>query len=62
MINLYKCIDGIKKIDVNEYIMPGQPSLRGHSKKLDYKKMLKKYVKKHSVPDRTIYQWYTLLK
>ncbi len=34
MIMLYKCVEGIEKIDINEYIIPGQSSLRGHSKKL----------------------------
>ncbi len=41
MIMLYKCVDGIEKIDVNEYVISGQSSSRGHSKKL-YKKRLKK--------------------
>ncbi len=45
MIMLYKCVEGIEKIDVNEYVIPSQTSLRGHSKKL-YKKSLKKDVKK----------------
>ncbi len=48
---LYKCVEGIEKINVNEYIIPSQTSLRGHSKKL-YKKRLKKDVKKYSFPDR----------
>ncbi len=42
---LYKCVQGIEKIDVNEYVTPSQSSVRGHSKKL-YKKRLKKDVKK----------------
>ncbi len=46
MIMLYKCAKGIEKIDVNEYAIPNQSSLRGHSKKL-YKKRLKKDVKKY---------------
>ncbi len=53
MIMLYKCVEGIEKIDVNEYVILSQSSLRGHSKKL-YKKRLKKDVKKYSFPDRAI--------
>ncbi len=34
MIMLYKCVEGIEKIDVNEYVIPSQSSLRGHSKRL----------------------------
>ncbi len=37
MMMVYKCAEGIEKIDVNEYVIPSQSSLRGHSKKL-YKK------------------------
>ncbi len=37
MIMLYKCVEGIEKLDVTEYVIPSQSSLRGHSKKL-YKK------------------------
>ncbi len=47
---LYKCVEGIEKIDVSEYVIPSQSSSRGHSKKL-YKKGLKKDVKKYSFPD-----------
>ncbi len=43
MIMQYKCVEGIGKIDVNEYVIPSQSTLRGHSKKL-YKKRLKKDV------------------
>ncbi len=43
----------MEKIDVNEYVIPSQTSLRGHSKKL-YKKRLKKDVKTYSFPDRAI--------
>ncbi len=50
---LYKCVEGIEKIDVKEYVIPSQSSLRGHCKKL-YKKRLKKDVKKYSFPDRVI--------
>ncbi len=50
---LYKCAEGIEKIDVNEYIVPSQSSLRGHSKKL-YKKRLKKDVRKYNFPDKVI--------
>ncbi len=53
MIMLYKCVEGMEKIDVNEYVIPNQTSLRGHSKNL-YKKRLKKDVKKYSFPDRAI--------
>ncbi len=53
MIMLYKCAEGIEKIDINEYVIPSQSSLRGHTKKL-YKKRLKKDVKKYSFPDRAI--------
>ncbi len=56
---LYKCVKGIEKIDVNEYLIPSQSSLRGHSKKL-YKKRLKKDVKKYSFPDRAIDKWNAL--
>ncbi len=59
MIMLYKCAEGIEKIDVNEYVIPSQSSLRGHSKKL-YKKRLKKDVKKYSFPDRAIDRWNAL--
>ncbi len=52
----YKCVEGIEKIDVNEYVIPSQSSLRGHSKKL-YKKRLKKDVKKYSFPNRAIDKW-----
>ncbi len=54
---LYKCVEGLEKIDVNEYVIPSKSSLRGHSKKL-YKKRLKKDVKKYSFPDdRVIDKW-----
>ncbi len=53
LLVLYKCVEGLEKIDVNEYLIPSKSTLRGHSKKL-YKKRLKKDVKKHSFPDRTI--------
>ncbi len=43
----------MENIDVKEYVMPSQSSLRGHSKKL-YKKKKKKDVKKYSFPDRAI--------
>ncbi len=57
---LYKCVEGIEKIDVvNEYVIPSQSSLRGHSKKL-YKKRVKKDVKKYSFPDRAIDKWNAL--
>ncbi len=59
MIMLYKCVEGMKKIDVKEYAIPSQSSLRGHSKKL-YKKRLKKDVKKYSFPDRAIDKWNAL--
>ncbi len=53
MIMLYKCAEGIENIDVNEYVIYSQTSLRGHIKKI-YKKRLKKDVKKYSFPDRAI--------
>ncbi len=54
---LYTCVEGmVEKIDVKEYVIPSQPSLRGHSIKL-YKKRLKKDVKKYSFPDRAIDKW-----
>ncbi len=57
MIMLYKCVEGmVEEIDVKEYVIPSQSSLRGHSKKL-YKKRLKKDVKKYSFPDRAIDKW-----
>ncbi len=56
MIMLYKCVEGMEKIDVKEYVIPSKSSLRGHSKKL-YKKRLKKDVKKYSFPDRAIDKW-----
>ncbi len=59
MIILYKCVEGMEKIDVKEYVRPSQSSLRGHSKKL-YKKRLKKDVKKYSFPDRVIEKWNAL--
>ena len=59
MIMLYKCVEGIEKIDVKDYVKPSQSSLRGHSKKL-YKKRLKKDVKKYSFPDRAIDKWNAL--
>ncbi len=31
MIMLYKCVEGMEKIDVKEYVMPSQSSLAGHS-------------------------------
>ncbi len=37
MIMLYKCVEGMEKIDVKEYVIPSQSSLRGHSKKVDMK-------------------------
>ncbi len=58
-IMLYKCVEGIGKIDINEYVIPSQSSLRGHSKK-PYKKRLKKDVKKYSFPDRAIDKWNAL--
>ncbi len=54
-----KCVEGIEKIDINEYVIPSQSSTRGHSKKL-YKKTLKKDVKKYSFPDRAIEKWNAL--
>ncbi len=45
MIMLYKCVEGMEKIDINEYVIPSRSFLRGHSKEL-YKKRLKKDVKK----------------
>ncbi len=59
MIKLYKCVEGMEKIDVKEYVIRSQSSLRGHSKKL-YKKRLKKDVKKYSFPDRAIDKWNAL--
>ncbi len=56
---LYKCVEGMEKIYVKEYVIPSQSSLRGHSKKL-YKKRLKNYVKKYSFPDRAIDKWNAL--
>ncbi len=56
---LYKCVEGIEKIDVNGYVIPSQTSLRGHSKKL-YMKRLKKDVKRYSFPDRAIDKWNAL--
>ncbi len=53
MIMMYKCVEGIENIDVKEYLLPSQSSLRGHSKKI-YKKSLKKDVKKYSFPDTAI--------
>ncbi len=58
---LYKCVEGIEKTDVNEYVLPSQTSLRGHSKKLS-KKRLKKDVKKYIFPDRAIEKWNALPK
>ncbi len=49
----------MEKIDVKEYVIPSQSSLRGHNKKL-YKKRLKKDVKKYSFPDRAIDKWNAL--
>ncbi len=40
MVMLCKCVEGIEKIDINEYIIPGQSFFRGHSKML-YKKKVK---------------------
>ncbi len=34
MIMLYKCVEGIEKIDINEYVIPSQSTLKGHSKKV----------------------------
>ncbi len=56
---MYKCVEGIDKIAVNEYVIPSQSTLRGHSKKL-YKKRLKKNVKKYSFLDRAIDKWNAL--
>ncbi len=57
---VYICVEGIEKLDVNEYVIPSQSTLRGHSKKL-YKKSLKKDVnKKYSFPDRAIGKWNAL--
>ncbi len=54
---LYKCVEGmVEKVDVKEYVIPSQSSLRGHSKKL-YKKRLKKDVKNYSFPDRATDKW-----
>ncbi len=59
MIMLYKCVEEIEKIDINDYVIPNQSFLRGHSKKL-YKKSLKKDVKKYSFPDKAIGEWNAL--
>ncbi len=48
--------EGTEKTDVNEYVIPSQSSVRGHSKKL-YKERLKKDVKKYSYRDRAIDKW-----
>ncbi len=56
MIMLHKCVEGIETIGVNEYVIPSQSTLRGHSKKI-YKKRLKKDVTKYSFPDRAIEKW-----
>ncbi len=53
MVMLYKCLEGTEKIDINEYVISSQSSLRGHSKKL-YKIRLKKDVKKYSFPGNAI--------
>ncbi len=52
MIMLYKCVEGMEKIDIKEYVVPNQSSLRGHSQsslrghsKNSYKKRLKKDVR-----------------
>ncbi len=55
----YKCVEGIEKININEYVIFSQSSLRGHNKKL-YKKNPKKNVKKISFVDRPIDQWNAL--
>ncbi len=34
MIMMYKCVEGTGKIDVDDYVIPSQSALRGHSKKL----------------------------
>ncbi len=31
MIMIYKCVEGMEKIDVKEYVIPSQSSLRGHT-------------------------------
>ncbi len=49
----------MEKIDVKEYVVPNESSLRGHSRKL-FKKRLKKDVKKYSFPDRAIDEWNAL--
>lgn len=46
-----RCLEGIEKIYVNEYIAPVRSSLRGHSKKLK-KKSLKRDVRKYSFPGK----------
>ncbi len=47
------------ELDINEYVIPSQTSLRGHNKKI-YKKSLKNDVKKYSFPDRAIDNWNAL--
>ncbi len=56
---LYKCVEGIEKVDINNHVIPSQSSLRGHSKKL-YKKRLKKDVIKYCFPDSAIDKWNAL--
>ncbi len=58
---LYKYVEGIENIDVNEYVIPSQSTLRGHSKKL-YKKRLRKDVEEYNFPDRVIDKWNALPK
>ena len=53
---LYKSVEGKENIDINDYIIPGQLSSRGHSKKL-YMKSFEKDVRKFSFSDKTIDQW-----
>ncbi len=47
---------GGRELRENEYVIPSQSTLRGHSKKL-YKKRPKKDAKKYSFPDRAIDKW-----
>ena len=59
LITLYKCTTKIIDIDKKDFTKPGNRRTRGHSKKLQ-KKKVKKDVKKYSFPNRYIKPWNSL--
>lgn len=61
MTRMWKCVEGIEKIGLNEYVILSQSSLTGYNK-TQYRKKLIKDVKNSSFPDHAICNWNALPK